>query len=320
MGRPPRALAAVASLLVLCGCPKSNDGGGGGAGASGADASGSSARAITADAAARAAAATAFDGGVLNVSGSPLAEVMKFVNPRGLPAYDGPTGSVEGTVTVLGPPAPDATGLSFARCPDAAAIYGKRFREGTARPDGTRPLADTIVAVTGYAGYFVPERNEAAKVSIVACGFDKRTVTMTFGQVLDVKNTSTEFWSPLLDPAPNAVIMMAAPRAPDPVRLYPKRPGRARLYDHDRPYAVSDLFVFFHPLHAVTDTAGHYRIDGLPVGKLKVNALHPAFEGESAVDLDVQANVVSKVDLVLRYVPTDGGTPDEDAGYRPKLR
>ena len=120
---------------------------------------------------------------------------------------------------------------------------------------------------------------------------------------------------------PNPVIMMAPPRAKDPVRLYPKKPGIYRLVDHDRKYAVADLYVLLQPLHGTTDPDGHYRIDGLPVGKLKVNARHPTFEDETAQDIDVQANVVVKADLVLHYEPKDGGAADEDAGtYRPKLR
>lgn len=307
----------LALVLATAGCPTRPDDAG-----KPAPTASVSASAGRADAAPPPSLATPNDAGVLNATGVPASEVVKFVNPKGLPAYDGPTGAVEGTITVKGPPAPDSgRGPSdFRRCPDAVAIYGKRFREGAARPDGTRPLADTVVAVTGYAGYFVPEKRETTQVAIVGCGFDKRTVTMTFGQALEVRNTSTEFWSPELDPAPNPVIMMLSPRAPDPVRLYPKRPGLLTLRDHDRKYATADLFVLFHPLHAVSDTTGHYRIDGLPIGKLKVNARHPAIDAETSVDLDVRANVVAKVDLVLEHVLKDAGPPDDDAGYRPKVR
>ncbi len=256
----------------------------------------------------------------MNAIGAPASEIKKYVNPQGLPPYSGPTGAVEGTIWVKGPPAPAMPPADYKRCPGAEQIYGKKFREGPAREDGARPLADAVVAVTGYSGFFVPEKEENAQIAIVGCGFEQRTITMTFGQRLEVKNTSNEFWSPMLDPSPNPVIMMAPPRANDPVRLYPKRPGLLRLYDHDRTWAQADLYVLFHPLHAASKLDGHYRIDGLPLGKLKVNALHPAFEGEASQEIEIQPNVVVRADLVLEYVPKDAGPPNEDAGYRPKLR
>ncbi|HVJ88576.1 MAG TPA: hypothetical protein VM580_02160, partial [Labilithrix sp.] len=68
------------------------------------------------------------DAGVLNVTPIPTASVAAKVNPEGLPAYTGPTGSVEGTISVMGDPAPETPG-DFKRCPDAAKMYGRAFRE-----------------------------------------------------------------------------------------------------------------------------------------------------------------------------------------------
>lgn len=315
-----RQPALVLALLALAnaGCPRSETGGA-------ADA----APAASASAAKPADAGSPFatipvdrpDGGPLNAVGATPAEVTKYLNPSHLPPYSAPTGAVEGTLWVEGPPAPETPG-DFARCPGAADLYGRKFREGKPNPANAkqRALADVIVAVTGYSGFFIPEREENARVAIEGCGFAKRTVTITFGQRLEVLNTTTEFWSPVLEPAPNAVIMMAPPKAKDPVRLYPKKPGIYRLVDHDRKFAVSDLYVLLQPLHGTTDKEGHYRIDGVPVGKLKVNARHPSFDDETSQDIEVQPNVVVKADLVLRYEPKDAGPPDEDAGYRPKLR
>src|SRR5580658_2813912 len=46
-----------------------------------------------------------------NALPTPSANVDALVNPSHLPAYDGPTGSVEGTVFVRGPEAPDLPAL-----------------------------------------------------------------------------------------------------------------------------------------------------------------------------------------------------------------
>ena len=67
------------------------------------------------------------------------------------------------------------------------------------------------------------------------------------------------------------VLMMATSHG-DPVRIYPPRPGYFTLIDNEKhSWAQADVYALLHPLHAVSDRAGHYRIDGIPVGKLKVN-------------------------------------------------
>src|SRR5260370_33975029 len=85
----------------------------------------------------------------------PSASVVAVVNPEALPVSDGPTGIVEGTVLVRGPDAPPLPNLDVAACPAALDTYGKLFRAGPPRDDGLRPLADAVVAVTGYAGHYV---------------------------------------------------------------------------------------------------------------------------------------------------------------------
>jgi hypothetical protein len=264
-------------------------------------------------------ASGADDGGPMNVTPVPTASVARMVNPDNLPAYSGPTGSVEGTVMIVGDhPAP--VQADFSRCPDAEKTWGKEFREGPVVDAGARALADAVVVVTGYKGFYVPEKKEAKTVEIKGCAYESLTVTMTFGQRLDVKNDTNDFWTPVLEPSTHMVMMMAAPHG-DPVKLYPKKWGRHLLVDRDRKYVGVDVFVFFHPLHAASDASGHYRIDGLPVGKVQVNAAHPRFEAATTVDLDVREGLVSKVDLVLRFDRADGGIkPPPDAGFHPVLR
>jgi hypothetical protein len=257
------------------------------------------------------------DAAPVNASPIPTASVARLVNPDGLPAYAGPTGSVEGTITVVGDPAPE-TPSDFGHCADAAMEYGHAFRDGTpSRPGGPRWLADAVVAVTGYTGFFVPETDEAKEIAIVGCGFDRRTVTMTFGQRLEVKNRTKDFWTPKLEPSQSGVMMMATPNG-DPVKLYPKKPGHYRLIDHDRKYAVDDLYVFLHPLHTSSRIGGTYRIDRVPVGKVTVNTSHPRIAGSgTSKQVEIREGVVTQVDLELTYQAPDAG-PAEDAG--PPLR
>jgi hypothetical protein len=229
------------------------------------------------------------------------AAVEAFRNPAHLPEYAGPTGSVEGTIVVMGDPAPEVPGHDFARCPVARDTYGKLFRDGPARPDGSRPLADALVAVTGYSGFYVPEHSEARTVTIRNCAFDTRTVDMTIGQRLEVANKSTALYAPALAQAPMPALMVAPPNA-DPVKLYPLKPGYYTLIDRmGADYMTADVYALAYPLHTVTGLDGHYRIDGVPVGKIDVDVRLPAIRQNASKSVEVKMNVVERVDLQLKY-------------------
>jgi hypothetical protein len=237
--------------------------------------------------------------------------IAKMVNPQGLPAYTGPTGSVEGIIRVEGPSAPSVGGADqFGPCPAAASVYGKLFREGPAGADGTRPVADAIVAITGYSGFYIPERQEAVTVTIEPpCAFDARTVAMTFGQRLEVKNNAKDYWAPIVDQLPMPALMLAPPNG-DAVRLYPSKVGHFTIGDQMKhSWAKADLYVLLQPLHAVSDREGKYRIDGVPVGKLQVGARLTAIGADATKDVEVLAGVVQRADLVIKYTPKAAPAP-----------
>lgn len=247
------------------------------------------------------------EGGVVNATTLSTAEVAKALNPENLPEYKGDTGSIEGTISVDGDP-PLPTPADFSRCPAAEKTWGTSYREGPPTDGGARALADAVVAITGYKGFFVPEKSEAKQVTIEGCAYTTRTVTLTFGQRLEVKNMSRDLWTPVLEPGPTSVMMMAVPGG-DPVKIYPKKPGHYLLLDHDRRYVDVDVYAFLHPLHTASDLAGHYRIDGVPVGKVTVNTTHPRFTGEAAKEIEVRPGLVQTVDLVLHHVQRDAAAP-----------
>jgi hypothetical protein len=234
----------------------------------------------------------------------PRASVEAVLNPGELPAYDGPTGSVEGTVYVTGPAAPNVP-IDARKCPAAIDTYGKLFREGTPGADGARPLGDAVVVAVGYSGFYVPEKSPSKLVTIERnCAYPTRTITLTFGQRLEVKNKSSLIFGPLLQDEYSMAVMMAPPlEAGDPVKLYPRKAGYILLTDRLQLYVHEDVYVFRHPLHTVSGTDGHYRLDGLPVGKLTIGAQHPGVGSEAEAPLEVVANVVEKLDLTLTYAP-----------------
>jgi hypothetical protein len=245
----------------------------------------------------------------------PLASIEQFVNPKKLPAYQGPTGSIEGTISVTGDPSPPVD-VDVHGCPGADRVYGKLFREGPPTHDGGRAVADAIIGVTGYAGFYIPERNEARTVTIDDCA-PPRVIDMTVGQRLEVKNNTNQMWAPALEQAQLPALMVATPGS-EAVRLYPPRPGHFVLIDKlAHTYARSDVWVLMYPLHAVSDLQGHFRIDGVPVGKMTVSARLTTISQEASKEVEVLANVVQKVDLSVHYAaPKDAGAPaaKADAG------
>lgn len=237
----------------------------------------------------------------LNVTPVPTGSVADMVNPTHAPPYAGPTGVIEGTIFVSGPPAPPTMGKSFTKCPNGSKMYSKTFREGTPLPDGRRPLADVVVGVTGYSG-FIAEKSEAKRINIVDCAYSARTVALTLGQRLEIQNKSSGLmFTPVLENQPAPAMMIATPGS-DAIRLYPARMGRYRVIDKGGyDYMELDVYVLGQPLHATTDDGGHFRIEGVPVGKLKVGARHPFIAGDQSVEVDVQSSTVAKVELVIPH-------------------
>lgn len=239
-----------------------------------------------------------------------------------LPAYTGPTGSIEGTVLVRGPDAPDVPNLDVRACPAALDTYGKLFRAGPRRADGARPLADAIVVVTGYAGYYLPEKSDVQRVTIRAnCAYPLRSIVLTFGQRLDIANDSKLPFAPYLEGAPLLTVMIAPPEQKgEPAKVFLPRADYFPLRDQLQKFVRGDVYVLRQPLHAVTDMAGHFRIDDVPTGKLKVGARLAAVLGEAVQDVDVRAGIVENVELVLTFAPKDAGASSTTERSRERPR
>ena len=229
--------------------------------------------------------------------------------------YTGPTGTIEGRVRVEGPRAPQMQGKGYSRCPEAEAMYGSLFREG-AVGEG-RGLADVVVAVTGYKG-FVPELREARRIVFERCSFGSRTVTMTFGQRLEVVNRSRLMVGPSLLQAPSPALLIAPPEEHgDPVKLYPPHPGYFTLADRmGSDFLWVDVYALLHPLHTVSDEAGRFRISGVPVGRVQVHGRLAALETEATEEVNVTEGAMSEVALTLVYRPLDAGLFDAGQARR----
>jgi hypothetical protein len=208
-------------------------------------------------------------------------------------------------------------GKNFDKCPAAAETYSKAFREGPPRPDGSRPLADVILGITGYAGFVVLETHPAKLVTIANCAYSARSVDMTFGQVLEVKNDNAgPMFAPYLENQYQPAVLLATPGG-DPVKLYPKSPGRYRLIDRvGNSWLEADVFVSVTPVHTTSDVTGHYRLEGVPVGKMTLNAWHPAIDHSFKQEVDIKDGVVTTVDVTI---PNDKAAPQPSSRHLPPI-
>ena len=228
----------------------------------------------------------------------PSAYMEAALNPEREKPYAGPIGAVRGVVRGSGDPAPELpevlAKIPAGKCDDARAFYGKLFREGPGRE-----LGDVLVAVTEYKG-FIPAK-EAAKVIVArGCAFPSRTIAMTFGQRLEVKNRSQETFIPSLIGAPQAALVVAMPGG-DPVKLFPPRPGEFLLQDQTHQFAKASVFVLKYPTATVTGLDGAFEVKDIPAGDVLVTAYLPATGGRASARAQIVAGETATLDLTIPF-------------------
>ena len=218
-------------------------------------------------------------------------------NPDNLPEYAGPTGTVEGRIAVTGDPPPAIPEGDFARCPEARATRNTLFREGSPLPNGARPLLDTLVMITGYSGFFLPEAQPTHTLLLADCAEAPQVVDITFGQQLAILNRTSVFLAPELLSVPTLPLRIARPGG-EPILLTPDRPGHFQLRDRfHNEFLNAEVFVLLHPLHSTTGLDGVYRIHGVPAGTLDLSAYHPHLQQLQRLSIDVHEGKVTHQDL-----------------------
>jgi hypothetical protein len=292
MKRPAQRCALLLAASLLVGC----------------DGCGSSSTAPDASVAPTTASGSASGTASTETSAPPSASAAAAPKP-----YKGPTGTIHGVVTVTGDEAPTTSFRYPESCRGAQGTYGKLFRVGL---EGG--LADALVAVTGYEGS-LPPTEEVIEVGIKNCAFDRRTIGMTEGQHLEVKNLDPlNSYLPWLDGARMPATLVAVPRS-QPVKLYSRGPQRYWLRDQmSRPFMVAHVFHLPYSTFDVTGLDGRYRIEGIPVGAVEVSVLLPAANMKSTTQKLELKEGDNELDLTLEFdadkdVPK-GKAKDRDEG------
>jgi hypothetical protein len=220
------------------------------------------------------------------------------LNPAHEKPYSGPIGAIRGVIRSSGDPPPDLpevlAKIPAGRCDDARAFYGKLFREGP-----NHELGDVLVAVTEYKG-FIPAPSDTKIVTARGCAFQSRTIAMTFGQHLGVKNRSSETFIPRLMGAPQAALVVAMPGG-DPALLFPPHPGQFLLQDKTHEFAMADVFVLKYPTVAVTGLDGVFEIKDIPAGDVLVSAFLPATSERASTRAKITAGETVSVELTIPF-------------------
>lgn len=247
----------------------------------------------------------------------PAASVDKAVNPDKLPPYSGPTGAVEGVVKIQGDPNPEVKLELTSACAGARSTYDHLFREGPGRT-----LADAMVAVTEYKG-FVPAKEPSVKVKVNACAYDRLTYVVTYGQRLDVLSEDpTNSYVPFLTGFDSTARLVLTPKTEGGVKLYPLDIGRYVLVDEmKRPWMKADVFVLKYPTHAVTGLDGRFRIEGIPVGEVRVSAFLPVIDATEGKKVKIEDGKTTTVEFALTYKrPTAAPSASAPAGKAPAAK
>ena len=223
-------------------------------------------------------------------------QIRAIVNPSNAPEYIGPTGVIEGTVHVTGDK-PLLRNLSVLPdgCERAQKVLGPIYRAG---PKGE--LADALVGVIGVQGFVRPSRED--KVVIIRdCVIEPTVIDLSLGQRLMVGSADD---APYMPQTPTKqYVKRIALKGQSPVPLFFTQPAAYAMSwivgQAPEPGAATvTVFVIPSALHAVTSLDGTYRITGVPVGKAHVTASHLGMP-ESGQDVDIEAGMVTKVDLRL---------------------
>jgi hypothetical protein len=169
--------------------------------------------------------------------------------------------------------------------------------------------AGTLTGVMVAASEFTkttPRDPIVHEVTIKDC---RLTPSLVVAQVNDTLRVSSEVNYPLLPTyGANAYNETLVPGQSKSHRL--DKPGVDNiLCGFTAPCGRTDVVVVHHPVYAVTDASGNFRIENFPTDEtIKLSAWHPLFS-ESNVSVKVGSGETKNVELVLTPLPPQPETP-----------
>lgn len=206
--------------------------------------------------------------------------------PSEKPRRQGPVGTLVGQVRLApGAALPQYASFDLVRRPlqlkDPGLVPSECAQANEAARTAVQLTASgTLAGVVVAASDFTRVRDHRPrmhKLVIEHCRLQPAVIAATGGDILKLENRDEYAFSPLYGPTFTARPLK---RGADPFEQV-LIPGGVDsiLCSLGAPCGRSDILVFFHPVHAVTDGEGKFRLNGFPASELvRVSAWHPLFE------------------------------------------
>lgn len=173
-------------------------------------------------------------------------------------------------------------------------------------PDGF--LQGVVVAASDFKGA-KPRPPRVHEVRIEDCRLSPSLVVALKGDTLRIRNTVDFPFMPSLAYDEIARTLMPGQHFETELGA---RPVDALRCGYTAPCGRTDVLTVLHPLYAITDEDGRFRIEDFPADQVvKLHAWHPLFQ-ESELSVELQRGQTREVELVLTPVvrPTDAGVAD----------
>ena len=213
--------------------------------------------------------------------------------PRPEPAAQG-AGTVEGTVRFAGEHIPASTVVPVGT--DVQYCGHQYSKEDWVIDSRSRGIRHVIVRLSGKGlsswratpGYLLLDNKD--------CRFEPHAAVLTVGATLEVKNSDK-----ILHTAHayfGATFNLALPKEGDSVKRVLRRPGIIQIRCDNHGWMNAFIRVDSHPFHAVTDSQGRFKIEGVPPGTYTLDVWHER-SGSKKQQILVNDQQTTKVDLTL---------------------
>jgi len=195
----------------------------------------------------------------------------------------------------------------FAALVPATAFGGEAAKTGIVKGTitiGGKPTADAVVSVEGVPDWKLETRNSKLKSQRAIIDqrdlkFIPRVLPVLSGTTVDFPNNDKTFHNVFsTSDAKKFDLGLYAPGKSRSVTL--EKPGVVRILCNVHPNMEAFIVVFGHPYFSATDARGSYQVNGVPIGKYRLEVWHPEF-GVRAVTFNlVREGEVLAIDIDLK--------------------
>jgi plastocyanin len=207
---------------------------------------------------------------------------------------EGPTGSIDGTVTFVGDEIPQSDVVPNQTDPQiCGAAISKRNVEISPDTRGIRHVLVWLEGVTLPEGYRPP--TQTLVLDNVKCQFEPHAAVITTGSTIETRNSDEVYHTTnLKGKVTKENIPLVAKGSKYETKV---RAAELVLVSCDK-HGWMEAFIRVdpHPFHAVTNADGKFSIAGVPVGTYKLRLFHGEFKGQEH-EITVEENATATLEV-----------------------